>query len=596
MCVWAQSFEISQETLRFLREEGFTSINLLRRLTPEEIEKSLQLPRRLPLAQCLALKEAVTKLVEDIVPMKLIQKVSEKSHETITHPLAQNTQMTCTMQEYCARNQTGGVRRLQEKVSTNQFTTQGTQIEQTEQTPAISALNNEEATSEREFNWCPRETHPSEANATQCQQTLQKDDQDTSLTAEGVGSSVFNSKMSVCAGETFRFLLVGKTGSGKSTTGNTILGGDYFTSDLRFDSVTGACQLKRSSRNGVTTEIMDSPGLFDTRSKHEEISTAIVQAVACMHPGPHAFLYTIKVGRFTKEDEDAYNRLIALFDRKLENYTIVIFTGGDELERSGMSMKQMFMKSPEYLTTLIKACKNRYVIFNNMTADKQPQVDLLLQKVREMIAANGGVLYTCPRYIKIGEGMEQEVTRRLEEVEKQHLKRRDFIQELEVKAKQAKDALAREREELQRKEQALQQALTENDERRKKELKNMNQRLEKKQITEDEKQHQTTTFLKKNEEERQQQTRKMEEIRKQKQTVLQKREKEIQEAAAKMKEEQRKLQEERRQFYEKEMWTLRGAIADKKETTLLNKLKLGAKQAINSVIDGIASLIPSHRR
>lgn len=95
---WAESFELTQETLRFLREEGFTSINLLRRLMPEEIEKSLQLPRRLPLAQCLALKEAVTKLVEDIVPMKLMQKVSEKSYETTTYPLAQNTQMTCTMQ------------------------------------------------------------------------------------------------------------------------------------------------------------------------------------------------------------------------------------------------------------------------------------------------------------------------------------------------------------------------------------------------------------------------------------------------------------------------------------------------------------------
>lgn len=342
-------------------------------------------------------------------------------------------------------------------------------------------------------------------------------------------------------------------------------------------------------------QIMDSPGLFDTHSKHEEISTAIVQAVACMHPGPHAFLYIIRVGRFTKEDEDGYNRLIALFDRKLENYTVVIFTGGDELERSGMSMEKMFMKSPEYLTTLIKACKNRYVIFNNMTANKQPQVDLLLQKVRELIAANGGVPYACPRYIKIGEGMEQEVTRRLAEVEKQHLKRKHFIQELEVKAKQAKDALAREREELQRKEQARQQALKENDEARKRELENMRQRLQKKQITEDQK-RQETTFLQKIEEERRQQTKKMEEIRKQEQTILQKREKEIQEAAAKMKEEQRKLQEERRQFYDKEMWRLRDAIAEKKETTLLDKLKLGPKQAINSVIGGIASLIPSHRR
>lgn len=66
--------------------------------------------------------------------------------------------------------------------------TQSIQIEQTEQTPATSAQNNEEPTSEREFNWCPQEMQTTEVNATQCQQTLQKDDQDTSLTAEGVRS------------------------------------------------------------------------------------------------------------------------------------------------------------------------------------------------------------------------------------------------------------------------------------------------------------------------------------------------------------------------------------------------------------------------
>lgn len=59
---WAESSDVTPQTLRFLKEEGFTSMRMLSRLTPDEIDKAFQGPRLLPLAQCLALKEAVKKL------------------------------------------------------------------------------------------------------------------------------------------------------------------------------------------------------------------------------------------------------------------------------------------------------------------------------------------------------------------------------------------------------------------------------------------------------------------------------------------------------------------------------------------------------
>ncbi|PVD35179.1 hypothetical protein C0Q70_06460 [Pomacea canaliculata] len=59
---WAESSDVTPQTLRFLKDEGFTSMRMLSRLTPDEIDKAFQGPRLLPLAQCLALKEAVKKL------------------------------------------------------------------------------------------------------------------------------------------------------------------------------------------------------------------------------------------------------------------------------------------------------------------------------------------------------------------------------------------------------------------------------------------------------------------------------------------------------------------------------------------------------
>ena len=78
-------------------------------------------------------------------------------------------------------------------------------------------------------------------------------------------------------------------------------------------------------------QIMDSPGLFDTKRTHEEISIDIVKAVACMHPGPHAILYVIPLGRYTDEEYAVYKRLKALFDDHLTRYLIVLFTRGDQL-------------------------------------------------------------------------------------------------------------------------------------------------------------------------------------------------------------------------------------------------------------------------
>ena len=213
------------------------------------------------------------------------------------------------------------------------------------------------------------------------------------------------------------------------------MGQKQFIPSISAKSSTKKCQHGVSERFGRTIIVVDTPGFKDTELQKTREGYDVLELTKCtgmVSPGPHAFLFVIKIGnRFGKEDEDVMKEFQDFFGQNIKDHTIVVFTGADSFDDDLKirHIDQYIETLPKKAQNTLNSWKKRSIAFNNKGDDKikEQQVQKLLNLVDNIAEENDFPYYTSDMFWSVEKALQENISQELQkEQDTEHMEQRSY--------------------------------------------------------------------------------------------------------------------------------------------------------------------------